>query len=134
MIAEPGRCSRQNTGIAGFTLLEVLVALIIFGVAFGALAGLFQTSLLQTTKASDLRRVTALAEAQLARFGKDLPLRPGRADGATPDGLRWKADVSLEKPVDAAAGVALYRIRIEAGRTDGIPDLVALTTLRIGSP
>lgn len=134
MVVETGRSHRPRSGIAGFTLLEVLVALVIFGVAFGALAGLFQTSLLQTTKADDLRLATALAEAQLARFGKDLPLRSGKTEGTSPDGLRWQADVSLERPVDVAAGMALYKIRVEAGRADGIPDLVSLTTLRIGSP
>ena len=119
---------------SGFTLLEVLVALIIFAIAFGALASLFQTSLRQTASADDLRLATALAEAQLARFGKDLPLKVGESSGTSPDGLRWQADISLERPPNPAARVALYRIHVEAGPDNGIPDLVSLTTFRIGSP
>jgi general secretion pathway protein I len=119
---------------AGFTLLEVLVALIIFGIAFGALAGLFQTSLRQTGTAGDLRRATEIAETQLERFGRDLPLTPGRTDGSTADGMRWQADVSLAAPVDQDAGVALYRISVDAGPEGGPTGLVRLTTLRIGPP
>jgi prepilin-type N-terminal cleavage/methylation domain-containing protein len=119
---------------AGFTLLEVLVALIIFGIAFAALASLFQTSLRQTATAEDLRRATELAETQLERFGRDLPLAPGRIDGSTPDGLRWQAEVSLARPAVAEAGAALYRIRVDAGPQSGPPALITLTTLRIGIP
>ncbi|MEZ5931997.1 MAG: type II secretion system protein [Alphaproteobacteria bacterium] len=134
MRAEPARHGFPPHRPAGFTLLEVLVALIIFGIAFGALASLFQTSLRQTTRAEDLRRATELAETQLERFGRDLPLTPGRIDGSTPEGLRWQAEISLALPADEEAGVALYQIRVDAGPEAGLPDLISLTTLRIGTP
>ena len=119
---------------AGFTLIEVLVAVIIFAIAFGALVGLFQTSLRQTGTAEELRKATALAEAQLARFGRDLPLAPGLSEGASADGaLRWQADISLARPVEEDAEFALYQVRIDAGRDDGTPSLITLTTLRLGS-
>lgn len=133
MRAETAVEHREGWKGAGFTLIEVLVALIIFAIAFGALAGLFQTSLRQTGTAEELRRATALAEAQLARFGRDLPLTPGSSDGASADGaLRWQAGISLARPIEEGAEVALYQIRIDAGRTGG-PSLVSLTTLRLGN-
>lgn len=116
----------------GFTLLEVLVALIIFAIAFAALAGLFQTSLRQTTISGELREATTLAETQLARFGKDLALEPGRIEGVTDDGLIWRAEVSLARPVDADGGIALYRVRVEAGAAAS-SQRVELDTFRIGA-
>ncbi|MGI9503302.1 MAG: type IV pilus modification PilV family protein [Geminicoccaceae bacterium] len=134
MRVETAAGRRGDQRAAGFTLLEVLVALIIFAIAFGALVGLFQTSLRQTGTAEELRRATVLAEAQLARFGRDLPLALGRVDGVSADGeLRWQADVSLARPVEEDAAVALYQIRIDAGRGEGASSLVSLTTLRLGS-
>jgi len=101
---------------------------------FGALVGLFKTSLHQTGIAEELRRATALAEAQLVRFGRDLPLEPGRVDGASADGeLRWQADISLARPIEEGAEITLYQIRINARRGGGAPSLVSLTTLRLGS-
>lgn len=123
---------RASSNSAGFTLLEVLIALVIFGIAFGALAGLYQTSLRQTTTAEDLRRATALVETQLERFGRDLPLAPGTTEGRTEDGLVWKAEISRAQPASEEAGIALYRIRIGAGPESGSADLVTLTTLRLG--
>jgi len=135
MIANTFRPRIGNEKTAGFTLLEVLVALIIFAIAFGALVGLFQTSLRQTGTADELRRATEFAEAQLARFGRDLPLDPGRTEGTSADGeLRWAADVALARPVEDGAEVALYRIRVDAGLGSGSPGLVSLTTLRLGKP
>jgi len=127
---EQGSCRKET---AGFTLIEVLVALIIFAIAIGALVGLFQTSLRQTVTAEELRKATALAEAQLARFGHDLPLEIGQVNGESADGqLRWQADVSLARPIEEGADVALYQIRIDAGRGSGTPSLIRLTTLRLG--
>ena len=116
--------------VAGFTLLEVLIALTIFAIAFGALATLFQTSTRQASIAGDLRKTTELAKTQLARIGKDMPLEVGQSEGATADGLRWRAEISLAKRDE---DIALYRIDIEAFITDGSPGAVGLTTYRIGN-
>ena len=134
MIAEPPDLDRKDKRTDGFTLLEVLIALIIFALAFGALAGLYQTSLRQTGTADELRRATLLAETQLARFGHDLPLEPGRIGGTSSDGsLRWEADISLAKPLDEGSEMALFRIRVAAGLETGSAGLVSLTTLRVGN-
>lgn len=117
------------TSMAGFTLLEVLAALIIFAIAFGALATLFQTSIRQASNASDLRRATELAKTQLARFGKDLPLETGQSEGATADGLRWRVEISL---ANRGEDIALYRLRIETFAADRPSGFVDLTTFRVG--
>jgi len=120
--------------VAGFTLLEVLIALTIFAIAFGALATLFQTSSRQASLASELRQVNELAKAQLARFGKDLPLETGTSGGTTTDGLRWEAEISLAGLANTDEDFALYHIRIEASMIDGSSGGIGLTTLRLGQP
>ncbi|MGI9436169.1 MAG: type IV pilus modification PilV family protein [Geminicoccaceae bacterium] len=120
--------SRAN----GFTLLEVLVALIIFSIAFGVIASLFQTSLQQSRRAQSLLDATAFAEGQISRFGAELPLLVGQSSGRSPDGLSWNASVDLATPPRESGEIALYRITLDVGSADGARHYVTLTTLRIG--
>ena len=116
----------------GFTLLEVLVALIIFSIAFGAIAGIFQTALRQSTTAETLLEATAAAERQIERFGADLPLRVGETSGISTEGLSWKATVALARPPVEGGDLALYRITVEIGPDQGEEGYVTLETLKIG--
>lgn len=121
----------------GFTLLEVLVALIIFGVAFGAIAGIFQTSLRHSGTASTLFDAQALAEQQMARFGTELPLAPGEHEGSETVRNRgvfaWRGRISLAEPVAAGDDLALYRIVVDVASEGVAVPLVTLETLRIGA-
>ena len=120
----------------GFTLLEVLVALIIFSVAFGAIASLFQTTLRQSSTASSQLEALALAERQIARFGTELPLEPGEHTGLvpTPDGtaLAWRSRIAIAEPADENEQLALFQITVDVAHEDDGHALVRLQTLRIG--
>ena len=116
----------------GFTLIEILVALVIFAIGFGALASIFQTSLRQSTLAETLMAATAVAERQMARFGADLPLRPGETTGLSSEGLSWKALIDLASPVGEEADIALYRITLHVGTEEEEIRYLTLETLRIG--
>lgn len=116
----------------GFTLLEVLVALIIFAIAFGAIASIFQTSLRQTTTAEVLFDATALAEHQIARLGNELPLTVGQSSGTSPEGLNWLIVVDLAAPLAEDSNIALYHLTVDVSSKDGGPSHVTLQTLRIG--
>ncbi|MGI9492611.1 MAG: type IV pilus modification PilV family protein [Geminicoccaceae bacterium] len=118
---------------AGFTLLEVLIALIIFSIAFGAIASIFQTSLRQSTTAETLMQATAVAERQIARYGADLPLEPGETSGQSPEGLTWNANIDLASPIPENSGIALYRITVDVGPEHGGRSYFTLETLRIGN-
>ena len=71
----PRRHERGRTD--GFTLLEILVALVIFALAFGVLAQIIQTGLRQSTGARSITAATLLAQSELARVGIEVPLRGG---------------------------------------------------------
>ncbi|MGI9501018.1 MAG: type IV pilus modification PilV family protein [Geminicoccaceae bacterium] len=124
------------TSRRGFTLLEVLVALIIFAISFGAIASIFQTSLRQSITASKLLDAKALAEQQMARLGVELPLELGKHNGvaATASGstMIWQSRIDLAEPVDDQDPVALYHITVDVGDEDDDRPIVTLQTFRIG--
>lgn len=116
----------------GFTLLEVLIALIIFAIAFGAIATIFQTSLRQSTTADMLFDATYLAERQMTRVGSELPLVVGETSGMSPGGLRWQTDVELATPVPENSAIALYRVTVDVKPEDDDRSHITLQTLRMG--
>ncbi len=124
--------ARRNT-FSGFTLLEVLVALIIFAIAFGAIAGIFQTALRQSTTAETLDNARALAMQQITRFGTEWPLEPIERSGVSSEGYIWRAHVALAAPLPEEQNIALYEVTVDVGADDSDRHYVTLQTLRIGT-
>ena len=117
----------------GFTLLEILVALVIFALAFGVIAQVFQTSLRQSVSAETLLGATALAERRLAETGSLRPLADGGDNGLSGDGLRWRTSIELAAPVPRGIDVALYRIEVTVGPNESDDAYVTLQSLRLGA-
>jgi prepilin-type N-terminal cleavage/methylation domain-containing protein len=126
------RARRDDCGAAGFTLLEVLVALVIFALAFGVLAQIIQTGLRQSTLAESTAAATSLARSQLARVGSELPLAVGETEGETEDGMRWHTGIRFAEPPLEDLGVASYQVQVTVSWGSGPAEQVTLTTLRIG--
>ena len=85
----------MSASASGFTLLEILVALVIFALAFAVVAQIMHTALRQSTVARSLTGATLLARSELARVGVEVPLQVGRAEGETEDGMRWQTEIEL---------------------------------------
>jgi general secretion pathway protein I len=118
----------------GFTLLEVLVALVVFALLFGVLAQIFQTGLRQSAVAEQAGAATLLARSQLARVGVEVPLAEGELDGETEDGLRWHTAIALaEAPSGERQSVMPYLVEVTVAWGDGPAEQVTLTTLRLGA-
>ena len=96
----------------GFTLVEVVVALLIFGLTFAVLARIVQTGVLQSARAGTMTTATLLARSQLARIGADVPIAPGELEGDAGAGFRWRIVV---RPAEFEGG----RRDREAERDDG---------------
>jgi prepilin-type N-terminal cleavage/methylation domain-containing protein len=129
----PRHEARARWAAAGFTLLEVLVALVIFGLAFGVLAQIFQTGFRQSGAAERISSATLLARSQLARVGTELPLEVGTTEEDAGDGFVIRTTIA-PAAFEAAAGEDFEALLVEVavfwGETAEEPE-VALTTLRL---
>jgi len=118
----------------GFTLIEVLVALVIFALLFGALAQIFQTGLRQTANAAAASTATMVARSQLARVGVELPLATGEMEGETAEGLRWRTVIQVSEPPSEEQSFVPYLVEVTVAWGEGPAEQITLTTLRLGPP
>ena len=116
----------------GFTLLEILVALVIFALAFGVLAQIMQTGLRQSAVARSLAAATLVARSELARVGVEVPLQA--ADGETEDGMRWHTDVELIEAPNEHQSLGTYQVQVTVTWGPSPADQLTLTTLRVAAP
>ncbi len=130
-------------GRQGFTLIEVVVALVIFGLAFAVLARIVQTGILQSGRAEAMTTATLLARSQLARIGADVPIAPGELDGDAGDGFRWRIVIRPAALEDDQAGAAdqpqrpailPYQVAVTIAWGGGGPaETLTLTSLRLAA-
>lgn len=124
-----------NESSAGFTLLEVLVALAIAAVALSTLIPMLGDVLRRATDTETMSAAILLAQSKLAAIGREHPLITGSSTGTTAEGLRWQARV--ERYGDAAEQrawpVAAYAVTVEVRWQErGKDKSIALATLRLG--
>jgi general secretion pathway protein I len=75
--------------VAGFTLIEIIIALAILAVALGTLFQAFSGGLRATAVVGRQAATVMLAQSLLDRIGQDIPLTAGEQAGVSEDGLRW---------------------------------------------
>jgi general secretion pathway protein I len=80
--------------VRGFTLLEILVALTLFGLVGGALLELFGSGLRTARLATERTHAVLLARSKLTELTADPYLTPGLLEGEFDDGYRWQAQLT----------------------------------------
>ena len=139
-MSDPDRALRRQ----GFTLIEVVVALLIFGLAFAVVARIIQTGVLQSGRAEAMTTATLLARSQLARTGVDVPVAEGELDGDAGDGFHWQIVIRpavLENErgdqadnSDRRPKILPYQVEVTvAWGTGGPAEAVSLTSLRLAA-
>jgi len=78
----------KNNVVHGFTVLEMLIALVILGLGLSALSGATSDSLMRTTRANMDAKAPLVAEGLLAQLGATIPIREGLGSGRS-DGIDW---------------------------------------------
>ena len=140
--ADVRSCSPETGAAAGFSLLEVLVALVITGLALAAIAGVFSDGLLGHQASDEIATALTLAEEKIAIAGAAQLLRPETTSGEFGGRFRWQLTIDRydDRPDNGAAGVdrpgsslQLYRIEAGVAWREGLRQRrLALATLRLG--
>jgi prepilin-type N-terminal cleavage/methylation domain-containing protein len=106
---------RENEGTSGFTLIEVLVALVIFVAGYvvvhQSVSLAWHGARIAWTETATLR----LAQSRLAAAGVATELLEGEQSGETPDGFVWTVRVERYAPPgadDAAQRMAAYWVTV----------------------
>lgn len=122
-------------GEAGFTLVEVIVALAILALGIGGLISMISRSLQQTAAAARATEASSLAQSVLARLGTELPIKMEEQTGEFPNGYRWTLRTSpygdLKEREEWPIGA--YMVSTEVGWIEGGQRRAyVLDTLRLG--
>jgi general secretion pathway protein I len=120
---------------AGFSLLEVVIALGILAASLSVLFGVISNGIARIREADATTEAVTLAQTVLARVGSEMPLREGHASGQFPHGFDWA--VTIARYGDAADGtqwpLSAYTIDAEVSWADGaVRRSVSVRTLRLG--
>ena len=121
--------------IAGFTLLEVLVAFAILALSLGVLLQVFATGLRNTTVAENYSQAAMYAESILAALGAGGPLEEGADGGEINEIFSWRSQVSAYSDDDLELDdlrAKAYQVTVEVFWGEpGRERSVSLDTLRL---
>jgi len=130
MTARPTPRRRRNA--RGFSLIEVLFALAVIGLALGAAAEVLRDGIAGQRIASDLDTALALAQGEIDTAGGDGNLKPGATAGQF-GRFQWRVVVTPYDDPDAPpATMRLFRIEADIAWRDGARARhFAVSTLRL---
>ena len=106
---------RIDTRSCGYTLIEVLVAMMILAMALSVLMRIFSSGLQSVSASADYARAVLIAEAQLAATGSTETAVPGEIHG-NDDKFRWTRTVQEYAPTELGETQSLpvtpYRVTV----------------------
>ncbi len=124
---------------AGFTLIEVTIALAIVGIGMATMIALTGTALRNATAADQYLEATRRAQSRLSMVGVTTPLVPGDTSGNDGGGYGWRIRVSdpsihPDPPkVGEAPPPAIYGVDVTINWPSSHPTRqITLTTQRLG--
>ncbi len=134
-----GRASRSADG---FTLIEVLVAMMILAVSMVMIMQLFSGGLKSESLSRDYNHAILHARATMEETLLREPLEEGIEEGEFDDGFRWKTEVALHEPPDEALEedeeeeplplpVKLLAVTVEIGWPGESERTYRITTLKV---
>ena len=84
---------RQRSG--GFTLLEVMLAFVIFALSFATVLEIVAGSMRSVVRASDDTEVALLARSLMDLVGTEIPIEESEYSDTAMDRYEWQMDISL---------------------------------------
>ncbi|WP_316205379.1 type II secretion system protein [Bradyrhizobium sp. SZCCHNS3004] len=120
---------------AGFTLVEVIVALAMLSLGLTLVMSMLSTGLGRTGMAERLAGAVSLAQSALAQVGTIIPLRSETRDGTEENGYQWHLAIQPYRPTQSgdARTFELYQVSVQIVWLEGQNQRsFALSTLRLG--
>jgi len=114
--------SRSRSASRGFTLLEVMLAFVVFALSFAVVLEIMAASMRNVRRASDDTQVALLAQSIIELVGTEIPLEEGEFSGLSLDRYQWRLGIHLhassdedERTLELAemSGIELYRVELD---------------------
>lgn len=83
---------------AGFSLIEMVAAFLVFAIGIGVLMQVLATSMHNTRMSSDYTMAALWAESKLDTIGVGAPIEPGSTNGRFDDNYSWQLDIQQVDP------------------------------------
>jgi prepilin-type N-terminal cleavage/methylation domain-containing protein len=119
----------------GFTILEVLVALVILIVGLAGYYFAFGSGLLASASAERAWRAARAADNIVARLGRSISLDEGVKTGEFPDGRRWRLEIfpaQLSDHDESSSPLVARVATVVVSEADGLGESFRVQTLVIG--
>ena len=106
----------------GFTLLEVMLAFVIFALSFATVLEIMAGSMRSVRRASDDTEVALFAQSIIDLVGTEIPIEEGQYSGMGMDRYQWQLGLSLYDSVGEdvgtvelaeMSGIELYRVDLD---------------------
>jgi len=78
----------------GFTLVEVLLAFVVFALSFTVVLEILSGSMRNTVRAKEYTEVALIAQSVMDQVGLDIPLEEGTSSSGETGDYRWQLDIS----------------------------------------
>lgn len=113
--------SKNHTGhrSRGFTLLEVMLAFVVFALSFATVLEIMAGSMRSVRRSTDDTEVALLAQSLIDLVGTEIALEEGEFSGTGLDRYQWQL------------GISAYQATNESGRILELAELTGTQLLRI---
>ena len=95
-------CRSGMTGLRtskGFTLLEVLLAFVVFALSFATVLEILAGSMRNTVRAREFTEAALTAQSVMDQLGLDFPVEQGAAYSGESGDYQWEVDIYLYEDV-----------------------------------
>jgi general secretion pathway protein I len=118
---------------AGFTLVEVIVALAILAASLSVLLAMISSGLLRTSSAERLIEAGSLTQSLLAELGTDYPISAGERAGEFAAEYHWHLKMQPVADGSPEGLIGLYEVSANVEWEEGSKKhSFRLNTLRVG--
>jgi general secretion pathway protein I len=112
----------------GFTLLEVMLAFVVFALSFATVLEILAGSMRSVRRANDDTQVALFAQSIMDLVGTEIPLEEGQFSGTGMDRFDWQLDVYLYQSSEEdghtdmlaeMSGIELYAVELDVAWDSG---------------